>query len=575
MAIFHPPAHSRQPTSFALKQKNTDQALFQITLSGDRHTWSLLDSRDRTQNEILLTINPGSCKSFKVRFDPEPQTEDLDYTAVINVTCAIGSCNKSYRIDAKAKGLASTTAQPETDVTFMGELAFDGLVISGLLFRQNQNDGNNVLELYSTVGIKHPLTFEDSGDMVPGSPTRFPQQVLTSIQNGVPKTACLTPQDYLVQISQGDVQLTNTTTEIGSHRFNLPSPASASLPLTVISNNPNLRLVETNCNTAHSGNTRDVEGRVEIFHNGQWGTICDDFIDENNRGAMTACGELGYSPANAVSLRSCPAGSGPIWLDELVCTGNEQRLTDCLHNNFGNNDCDHSEDYGIACNYLSFGRAFPCFSNNQHVLWFCGTKLCSFSLPGFIAGQPEVNEFADSAAFDLDNLISKVFIDTTSVLQANGSGLVLAKVQGENITQTDNSTLPSNLISLSSQPGRSRAYSLMTNKNKNSFYLARITVSEDKIINVEPNLTTVDSPFTPVRMVASGAGIIVLHDAVTNRLRFYRDSLFSTSTATTPVANPTSDSGVSNIVIYSSVGVGGMLILTTAAVVAIAVYLKC
>ena len=41
-------------------------------------------------------------------------------------------------------------------------------------------------------------------------------------------------------------------------------------------------------------------------------------------------------------------GTGPIWLDDLVCEGIELSLLDC-EGNLNNHDCTHDEDVGIRC----------------------------------------------------------------------------------------------------------------------------------------------------------------------------------------------------------------------------------
>ena len=43
-------------------------------------------------------------------------------------------------------------------------------------------------------------------------------------------------------------------------------------------------------------------------------------------------------------------GSGSILLDDLVCTGSENSLLDCIDIiDIGTHDCDHSEDAGVKC----------------------------------------------------------------------------------------------------------------------------------------------------------------------------------------------------------------------------------
>ena len=97
-------------------------------------------------------------------------------------------------------------------------------------------------------------------------------------------------------------------------------------------------------------------GRVEVFNNGTWGTVCDTNWDLKD--ARVVCRELGYLNAvRALQGRQVSRGSGEIWLNEVDCTGNEQRLNDCAHHLvLGNNSCDHSRDAGVEC--TSTGKMF-------------------------------------------------------------------------------------------------------------------------------------------------------------------------------------------------------------------------
>ena len=42
-------------------------------------------------------------------------------------------------------------------------------------------------------------------------------------------------------------------------------------------------------------------------------------------------------------------GSGAIFLDDVVCSGLEERLEHCSHRGIGVQNCDHSEDVGVIC----------------------------------------------------------------------------------------------------------------------------------------------------------------------------------------------------------------------------------
>ncbi|MEL6180397.1 MAG: kelch repeat-containing protein, partial [Myxococcota bacterium] len=91
-------------------------------------------------------------------------------------------------------------------------------------------------------------------------------------------------------------------------------------------------------------------GRLEVFANGQWGTVCDDSWGSVD--SRVACTQyLGAPATGTFTNRNTAPSSTPIWLDNVTCTGNETRLLSCPNPGIGVHNCAHSEDVHLVCRF--------------------------------------------------------------------------------------------------------------------------------------------------------------------------------------------------------------------------------
>ena len=110
------------------------------------------------------------------------------------------------------------------------------------------------------------------------------------------------------------------------------------------------------------GGSSSREGRVEVFLNDEWGTVCDDSWGTSD--AQVVCRQLGFDEGgDAVAYNQAYFGQGsdvqPIHLDDVQCDGSETSISQCPHNGVGSHNCAHSEDAGVVC-FLPPGRSRAC-----------------------------------------------------------------------------------------------------------------------------------------------------------------------------------------------------------------------
>ena len=91
------------------------------------------------------------------------------------------------------------------------------------------------------------------------------------------------------------------------------------------------------------------EGRVEVYYNGRWGTVCNDGWNDNY--ASLVCTQLGLGSSG--SLAYFGAGTGSILLDKVICSVNDTVLASCGHYGVGITvECTHNDDVGVKCDGL-------------------------------------------------------------------------------------------------------------------------------------------------------------------------------------------------------------------------------
>lgn len=94
------------------------------------------------------------------------------------------------------------------------------------------------------------------------------------------------------------------------------------------------------------GSNVSFEGRVEVYLNGSWGTVCDDEFGMTD--ADVVCRSLGFPGALQVTHKY-GSGTGDILMDNVGCVSNKATILDCIY--ITSHNCNHGEDVGVICKH--------------------------------------------------------------------------------------------------------------------------------------------------------------------------------------------------------------------------------
>ncbi|KAH3822911.1 hypothetical protein DPMN_124705 [Dreissena polymorpha] len=90
-------------------------------------------------------------------------------------------------------------------------------------------------------------------------------------------------------------------------------------------------------------------GRVEVFHDGVWGSVCN--TNNDYYVARVVCNQLGMSSFYRLQTVDFPKGTSKIWLHVHACNYGTLSINNCTHHGWGQHNCTHDNDIGVLCVY--------------------------------------------------------------------------------------------------------------------------------------------------------------------------------------------------------------------------------
>ena len=255
-----------------------------------------------------------------------------------------------------------------------------------------------------------------------------------------------------------------------------------------------------------------AEGRLEVFHAGEWGTVCDDQFDERvddprtldrrrfpNLAPIKACQFMGYAtgqvrPRGNISMAP-PAQR--TWLDDVRCldnqphwTGNSPtKLHHCYHAGWGLNNCTHEEDVHLSC---------------TGVLEQTQTPPLTATLEGVPTNHDGSSAFTFQIAFSADVEITPQNMRDNALTVTNATITHAARVDGR-----------SDLWALTLEPAGTGAVSILVPLNRACTEPGALCTAQGGMLTVAPAQSIpgpAQGPQAPEGLTASFASVPTEHD---------------------------------------------------------------
>ena len=260
----------------------------------------------------------------------------------------------------------------------------------------------------------------------------------------------------------------------------------------------------------------DNQGRLEVFHAGEWGTVCDDQFDERvddprtphdrrripNLAPIKACQFMGYATGQVTprgNISMAPSAQ-QIWLDDVRCLDNQPhwtgesptKLHHCYHAGWGLNNCAHDEDVHLSC---------------TGVLEQTETPPLTATLEGLPTNHDGSSPFTFRLAFSADVEISPEDMRDHALI-----------VSGATVTNAARVDARSDLWELTLEPTGSGGVSILVPLNRACAETGALCTAAGQMLSTAPGHSIpgpAQGPQTPGEITASFVAVPDEHDGDT------------------------------------------------------------